>query len=534
MTTETRKKNGVERQTTFGPSAPIDEWELEKATLLRESKKEKENAERLQKELEEVKHKLERNTSKLLKEAKLKETTWEKHRQETDESWMKQILELQQQIDDDRLNHEEAIKEMKQHMSQVLSTEQEKHDRRVANLHERLALKEKLLGKYMNSDNQMDDHLPSPITPSTNNNDYTTMDHTENKPSSPSSIQFNNSNNVQLLQRQLKEEREKYKLLEKKYELLIQTNTSSTSSTTIMNPNTDSLSSPLPSPITSTFSSSSPTTLTMGDKETLELEYKKKIQSLTENHNEEKKRLQTYFMNENNTLTMHSEAKLHNLQSEYEDMMREMKDQFTSEKEVWRIEQQTKLDELKRKLEDQYNDQQRESDTVWRNKIKDVETSLSQDGLAIQSYWENKINLLTTDHEKELSRLRSELDVVKSRLGKDIDRRHSVEKKLKELELNHHQHTKNCVKHEEQLNGFIQQQHRLSKTIKDYELIKGLSMKLLPTSLIKYHQQNNSSDSVVEILQQAIQYITRLESHSSRPNMVILESFEYADSCPFE
>jgi hypothetical protein len=32
MDIATRKKLGIERQTTFGPSAPIDEWELEKAT----------------------------------------------------------------------------------------------------------------------------------------------------------------------------------------------------------------------------------------------------------------------------------------------------------------------------------------------------------------------------------------------------------------------------------------------------------------------------------------------------------------------
>lgn len=358
-------------------------------------------------------------------------------------------------------------------MNQLLATEQEKHDRRVANLHERLTLKEKLLEKYLNSENQFE-NLPSPITPSTNN-EYTNNDTAENKlPSLPSSVQFNNTNNnnnnIQILQRQLKEEREKYKLLEKKYELLVQTN--STSSSSINNTNTESPSSPLPSPITSTFSPSSSSTLTttrnkevvtVVDKETIELEYKKKIQSLIDNHNEEKKRLQTYFMNENNTLTMHLEAKLHNLQSEYEDMILEMKDQFASEKEVWRIEQQAKLDELTRKLEEQYKDQQRESDSVWRNKIKDVETSLSQDGLAIQSHWENKIDLLTADHEKELSRLRSELDVVKSRLGRDIDRRHLVEKKLKDLEIAYQQHTKSCIKHEEQLNGFIQQQHQLSK-----------------------------------------------------------------------
>ncbi|KAI9309535.1 hypothetical protein BJ944DRAFT_235988 [Cunninghamella echinulata] len=553
MDTEKSKKHGViERQTTFGPSAPIDEWELEKATIVRESKLNKERAERLQQQLEGDRRKFERNTSKLLKEVKLKEATWEKHRQETDERWMKQILELQQQLEDERLNHEESMKDMKQHISQALITEQEKHDRRVANLHERLAIKEKLLEKYLNSENTSSpsihaDILPSPMTPSIlqqQSNEYTSNkndndnDYMENKsPAKFNNNTFNNSNKVQLLQRQLKEEKEKYKLLEKKYEAISQTTDTTNNSTPL--PSLPPSSSPLPSPITPTFSTSlsSPSSTSNNNEinhELMEMEYKKKIQSLIDSHNEEKKRLQSYFMNENSTLTMHSEAKLQNLQSEYEDILREMKDQFNSEKEVWRIEQQTQLDELKRQLNEQYLDQQRESETVWRNKIKDIETSLSQDGLAIQSHWEAKIDLLTSEHEKELLRLRGELDVVKSRLGKDIDRRHLVEKKLKDLEITYQQQSQSYMKLQDQLNSFNQQKIQLSKAMKDYELVKNLAMKLLPTTSIKNYQHNNSSVSVVDILQQAIHYVTRLQTYSSSPKMTMLESYEYIESYPIE
>ncbi|CAO3616919.1 unnamed protein product [Cunninghamella echinulata] len=553
MDTEKSKKHGaIERQTTFGPSAPIDEWELEKATVKYISFFQR--AERLQQQLEGDRRKFERNTSKLLKEVKLKEATWEKHRQETDERWMKQ---LQQQLEDERLNHEETVKDMKQHISQALVAEQEKHDRRVANLHERLALKEKLLEKYLNSENASSspsihtDALPSPMTPSilqqqqsseytNNNNNNNNNDYMENKsPIKFNNNTFNNSNKVQLLQRQLKEEKEKYKLLEKKYESISYTANTDTNTTTSLSSLPPS-SSPLPSPITPTFSTSlsSPSSANNNSEmghEAIEMEYKKKIQSLIDSHNEEKKRLQSYFMNENSTLTMQSEAKLQNLQNEYEDIIREMKDQFNSEKEVWRIEQQTQLDELKRQLDEQYLDQQRESDTVWRNKIKDIETSLSQDGLAIQSHWEAKIDLLTSEHEKELLRLRGELDVVKSRLGKDIDRRHLVEKKLKDLEIIYQQQSQAYTKQQDQLNSFIQQRNQLSKAMKNYELVKDLAMKLLPTSSIKHYRHNNSSDSVVDILQQAVHYVTRLQTYSSsNPKMTMLEPYEYIESYPIE
>ncbi|KAI8327910.1 hypothetical protein BC941DRAFT_445997 [Chlamydoabsidia padenii] len=410
MDIATRKKLGVERQTTFGPSAPIDEWELEKATILREAKENKERAERLQQKLEQDQLAYERNTASLLKEVKLKETSWEKRRQETDENWMNQILELQRQLESERREYEDTIQDTKSQMEHSLQAEQQKYDRRMANLHQRLEAKEKALQQYLSTATvTISQHTPpSPITPSTpNHHNITPL---------TSNTDLNNiiqeqRQQIQQLQQQLIKQRRRNDVLEQQ----VNTSTHALSEPTIND--------------TSLF--------TDADRQQLEDIYNKKVQALMDTHLQEQQRLRDNFMNENSGLTLHMEARLQNIQNEYETTLQEVRDQFAAEKKVWQIEHQATIDQLRRQLEQQYMDELKKEERSWRNKLEDMEASLSKDASETQSHWQTRINTLVKGHDKEMVRLRGELDVVKARLGKDIDRRHHIQAYLATVESNH-------------------------------------------------------------------------------------------------
>ncbi|KAI8096634.1 uncharacterized protein BX664DRAFT_324494, partial [Halteromyces radiatus] len=418
MDIATRKKQGVERQTTFGPSAPIDEWELEKATILREAKENKERAERLQQKLEQDQLTYEKNTSSLLKEVKLKELTWEKRRQEMDENWMNQVLELQRQLEKENDEHQENLRSIKAQMEATLQAEQKKNDRRVANLHSRLEAKEKILQQYL------EQQSTSPITPSASTLDNPSI----SSPVTPS----NDTQHIRKLERQLVQQKQQYEQLQQRYDMIL-----------------------------SSIESPSSTSYT-----TMIADHNKKIQALTDAHVQEQQRLRDNFMNENSALTMHMEARLQNLQNEYEDTLRETREQFATEKEVWRIEQQAKMDHALREMEEKHMDQKNELDRQWRNKLRDMEASLSKDGTAIQAHWQSKLQSLEEQHQKDMTRLRGELDVVKERLGNDIERRHQVQARLAALESKYHQDHLIWTRHKAQLDHLLQQQQKTTKVNK--------------------------------------------------------------------
>jgi hypothetical protein len=336
-------------------------------------------------------------------------------------------LELQRQLDLERRDYEDAIQDTKLQMDHSLQAEQQKYERRMASLHSRLEAKEKALQQYLStgattinthSHEQHHHTPPSPITPSTPSSYHLTKHHT------PSKTAMNNESNLnstiqdqrqqlQQLQQQLIKQRRRNDILEQ------QLNTS---------PHYQGLS-----------ESTGPSPSQCSDSEIKQLEdtHNKKIQSLIDSHLQEQQRLRDNFMNENSGLTLHMEARLQNVQNEYESTLQETRDQFAAEKKVWQIEQQATIDQLRRQLEQQYMDDQKKVERSWRNKLEDMEASLSKDASGIQTHWQARIDALVDEHDKEIKRLRGELDVVKSRLGKDIDRRHQVQNHLATVEMEH-------------------------------------------------------------------------------------------------
>lgn len=341
----------------------------------------------------------------------------------------------------DRSEYEDAIQDTKLQMDHSLQAEQQKYDRRMASLHSRLEAKEKALQQYLSTGattintHTLEQHHhapPSPITPSTPSSYHLTKHHTSSKMAPNTESNLNSTiqdqrQQLQQLQQQLIKQRRRNDILEQ------QLNTSPHQSFP------ESISPP-PSQC-----------LDSSEMKQLEETHNNKIQALIDSHFQEQQRLRDNFMNENSGLALHMEARLQNVQNEYESTLQETRDQFAAEKKVWQIEQQATIDQLRRQLEQQYMDDQKKVERSWRNKLEDMEASLSKDASGIQAHWQARIDALVDEHDKEIKRLRGELDVVKSRLGKDIDRRHQIQAHLATVEMEHKKDTLRWASQRQQL-----------------------------------------------------------------------------------
>lgn len=144
----------------------------------------------------------------------------------------------------------------------------------------------------------------------------------------------------------------------------------------------------------------------------------------------ELQRLRELFFKESQHQAMQHEARVENLRSEYEDLLKEANNQLETERAVWRIEQQSAVEEAARVEREKMEANMEQERNEWRNKLLDAETSMSKDATAIQAHWQTKVNEAENSKQTELERLKGEMEVVKDRLGKEIQRRKQMQAKL--------------------------------------------------------------------------------------------------------
>lgn len=144
----------------------------------------------------------------------------------------------------------------------------------------------------------------------------------------------------------------------------------------------------------------------------------------------ELQRLRELFFKESQHQAMQHEARVENLRSEYEDLLKEANNQLETERAVWRIEQQSAVEEAARVEREKMEAKMEQERNEWRNKLLDAETSMSKDATAIQTHWQTRVNEAESSKQTELERLKGEMEVVKDRLGKEIQRRKQMQAKL--------------------------------------------------------------------------------------------------------
>ncbi|KAI8074093.1 hypothetical protein BC940DRAFT_289983 [Gongronella butleri] len=506
MDVASRKKQGVERQTTFGPSAPIDEWELEKATLLRELKQTKEQASRLQQSLDEQQATFERNRASLLKEVKLKEEAWEKRRQEADQQWMNETMELQKQLERQEIEHQEAIKDGRQQMEHALKMEQQKNERRIAHLHERLAAKERTLQELLdqqplheeqpsdenddkkaeNSSSVSGSEISSPLTP------QTPSERMLHRHTSTTVATEDGQAAIKRLRHQLEQQQQQYQQLMHRYE--------------------------------------EEHRLAANGHDGVDIE--KQLQTVKTQHLQELDRLRDTFMKEHQNMIIHWEARMHNLQNEHEDAMRQLHDQYTAEKEVWLIDHQAKMDQLKHELQDQFNKERFDADHAWESKLQDIRSTLNEDSRAVQAHWEAKIDELTKAHEQALERANGKLDVVKSRLSNDIDRRHRVQDDLKSIQAKYNREAQQWQQEKHAMQCKLTKNKGKLKAMLDYETAMPLARDLVAILAVDDPNDTLPASSLADLLKFAkkrtiILQAGQLDRVDSSANDLFVMDFAY-------
>ncbi|KAG1454783.1 hypothetical protein G6F56_007237 [Rhizopus delemar] len=372
------------RQLTLGPATPIQDWEVERATLLKNFRESHEKAERLEKLLEEEQTTFEKNTSSLLREVKLKETHLEKKLKDVEHTLMRQILNLEQQLEDSKTEHQNQIKSLKVTHTHALDTEDKKYQRRLLGLQERLRAKDKdyveLLEKNK-TDEEKDaliETLKLKLAEAENfgnakENKDTLEDEVDDLEVRYQSMQGKlgtAENDLSKYQEREKEFVDRIHQLEKQAS-----------------------------------------------------QYKKRIDQASTGYNSQIQSLTEKFMSEAKQSEMINQARIQNLQSEHDEVLRELREQHQTEKEVWSIEQCAAVDEVRRVLMLEKNESIERLNNEWKEKHDDLYASMSKDSTEIQSHWEKKREESKNQYSAKLARLMGEMEVIKDRLGKEIERR---------------------------------------------------------------------------------------------------------------
>ncbi|KAI8094842.1 uncharacterized protein B0P05DRAFT_454758, partial [Gilbertella persicaria] len=289
------------RQETLGPTSPIHDWEVERATILSERKESKEKAERLEKELEKERRTYEKNTASLLKEVKLKEAFMEKKLKDVEEQLMSQMLELQHSLDNEKLARHEEITSLKAQHEQILEAQDKKYLRRLTSLQERLNAKDEAYAELLE---KLPEYVPETI-------ESLKVAKTKQDTDADSMRESNfNSNHSGTHQQSLEPSQlQAYKVQIEQLE----------------------------------------TSCAEAQKQSQIL--KKRLDQITATHDAHVKELTEKFMSEAQHSELTNRAQLQNLQSEHADMLRELTAQHETEKEVWQISQHAVIDELRRQLE---------------------------------------------------------------------------------------------------------------------------------------------------------------------------------------
>lgn len=151
--------------------------------------------------------------------------------------------------------------------------------------------------------------------------------------------------------------------------------------------------------------------------------YKKRLDQTLSSHDDQIKELTEKFMSEAQQSQMTNQAQLQNLQSEHTELMRELREQHETEKEVWTIEQKAMIDEIRRDANFEKEEAIRALNRKWNDKNEDLHASMSKDAMEIQKHWETKLEETKARALLKESRLQGEMEVIKDRLGREIQRR---------------------------------------------------------------------------------------------------------------
>ncbi|CAO3653074.1 unnamed protein product [Mucor hiemalis] len=312
------------------------------------------------------------------------------------------ILDLQRKLDDEKMSRQEEISTIRAQHDSVLESEDKKYQRRLTSLQERLNAKDTEYAQLLENE-------------------------------SPA-ISDEKDEIIESLNLELAKEKEQNAELLRKSKLPRDSNTTDENiQIQELQSNCDSLEDKLEKVQTELK------TLQEREKQHLEKiehlikelkstqknshQHKKRLDQSLSVHDAQIKELTEKFMSEAQRSQMTTQAQFQNLQSEHTELLRELREQHQTEKEVWEIEQKAALDEIRRDASFEQEEAIRAITKEWNDKNEDLHASMSKDAMEIQKHWETKLEEAKSKSLMKMSRQQGEMEVVKDRLGREIQRR---------------------------------------------------------------------------------------------------------------
>lgn len=345
-------------------------------------------------------------------------------------------------LEQEKKEHEDQVKDLRDHYEALLQTEQKKHERRISGFQQRLNAKSCEYAQLVENNMRFQACSPPPPPPLLSHHAYP-LSPTSLDSASSSQSDSEEESTIRLLQERLislqsvheQEKREwqaqldaqQCEMQQLRDQLEQQKDTNKQSQ----------LSSPPPSP--NEYYLKGAQQVYEEKLRSMEQKYEQKTSQIKETYRGDLAAMKDRFLQESQQVAMQHEARVQNLVSEHQHMIQEMKDEHENQVEVLKIEYQAALAEREREYEDDLKCAIASCEQQWQCKVNDLEASMSKDQLAIRKHWEARVEKAASARQDEYVRLQGELQVVKDRLGREIERRHDVQAALNQaIEENKH------------------------------------------------------------------------------------------------
>ncbi|KAL0141920.1 hypothetical protein V8B55DRAFT_1493481 [Mucor lusitanicus] len=485
LSTNTTAPKPPKRQETLGPTSPIQDWEVERATILADRKESREKAERLEKKLELDRQTYEKNTASLLRENKLKETFLEKRIKDVQEQLMEELVQVQRTLDEERSSFQEQLRNLKSQHEAAFEAEEKKYQRRLTSLQERLNAKDKEYAEIFEKEQRnttTEADLRESNSESEDENDVSD----EGTPRKQATCRAEASTSPLEEYQQLET---LYKSLQQKFE------TTELALNDCKQENQDHL----------RQIDELKTSLSAAQQQ------KKRIDQVVSSQDAHIKELTEKFMSEAQRTEMTNQAQFQNLQSEHTELMRELREQHETEKEVWQIEQTALIDEIRRELTF-------EKEEALRELERRLHASMSKDAMEIQAHWESKLEEAKSGSLLKVSRLQGEIAVVKDRLGREITRRKQNQALLEEALNKNKLLNESLKKYQSKCHDLLKQRTATEKEIQVLKCQHRTSYKLA-VDLLTITSPNKALDSrarLPDMLQTAVRDATLMRFHAEQ------------------
>ncbi|OAD74928.1 hypothetical protein PHYBLDRAFT_158543 [Phycomyces blakesleeanus NRRL 1555(-)] len=226
---------------------------------------------------------------------------------------------------------------------------------------------------------------------------------------------------------------------------------------------------------------------------------------------DEVERVKELLVYESRMTAMKHEAQIQNLNSEHTETLRELREQFDNEKEVWKIEHQAALDDLKRQLKREHQNVTRELEHSWKDKMADLQSLMSIDSLSNQKHWENKMSEIQDEKESRVNRLQGQIEVIKGRLGNEIDKRRQCQALLEVMKQKEYQDQEQGEIYRAQVSRLVKVQklteHEIDKLKREHRMANKLARNMLSMVGLEEEKSNGQNIRLADMLERIVHHI---------------------------